>query len=130
MRRYLLRKFRMAQIPVTTFSKHLSRQVYDSVDFSRLHNILPPLIKIVPIDPKDLIREDETDDTRFYIFPRYVHHIDDRARYILSRFYLHATKQIPETRTLDLCSSWTSHLPANFIGKFNRKGSIEKATIV
>ncbi|CAF0881569.1 unnamed protein product [Adineta steineri] len=87
-------------------------------DFTRLKNLLPSSLKSLSINPtSDLIREDENNDTEFYSTPRFVHHIDDRARYVLSQFYTYAIQQTPETITLDLCSSWTSHLPENFIGK-------------
>jgi len=54
-------------------------------------------------------RHDETDDARFYIQPRLVNHIDDRAieaTTALFREYLPANGAI-----LDLMSSWVSHLP-------------------
>ena len=87
------------------------------MDFTRLRNILPASLKPVPINPSaDLVREDQTDDAQFYCVPRFVHHIDDRARYVLSQFYAFAIKQTKETKTLDICSSWTSHLPQDFVG--------------
>jgi len=99
-------------------SNGFSQTLYSKIDFTRLQNILPSSLKIVSINPSvDLIREDQTDDSQFYSTPRFVHHIDDRARYILTQFYTYAVKQTAETMTLDLCSSWTSHLPRNFVGK-------------
>jgi hypothetical protein len=89
------------------------------MDFSRLKNILPSSLPLLPIDPTvDLVRADEQNDVEFYRVPRFVNHIDDRARAVLSQFYAHAIEQTVETWTLDLCSSWTSHLPENFIGMF------------
>ncbi len=56
-------------------------------------------------------RKDETPDTIFYETPRLVHHIDsvadDMVRQIHGRFIT------PHSRTLDLMSSWQSHLPYN-----------------
>jgi hypothetical protein len=95
-----------------------SQTLYSRIDFTSLQNILPSSLKTISINPSsDLIREDRTDDSQFYSTPRFVHHIDDRARYVLSQFYTYAVKQTAETRTLDLCSSWTSHLPENFVGQ-------------
>jgi hypothetical protein len=109
----------MATTTSSSPSYDFSRTLYSKIDFSRLKNILPSSLNIVPINPSsDLIREDQTDDSQFYSTPRFVHHIDDRARYVLSQFYTYAIKQTNDTMTLDLCSSWTSHLPENFVGKF------------
>ncbi|CAF1428535.1 unnamed protein product [Adineta ricciae] len=91
------------------------------LDFTGLKNLLSSSLRSFLIHPSsDLKREDETNDSEFYSTPRFVHHIDDRARAVLSQFYTYAIKQSPETFTLDLCSSWTSHLPENFVGKFHR----------
>ncbi|CAF1070575.1 unnamed protein product [Didymodactylos carnosus] len=77
------------------------------------------------IQKEDLLREDETSDNNFYSTPRFVHHIDDRARFILSRFYKHMIVQQQETQTIDICSSWTSHLPQDWIGKVHGLGMNE-----
>ena len=56
-------------------------------------------------------RYDETDDAQFYVQPRLVNHIDDkaiRAATDLYRDYLPAGSSL-----LDLMSSWVSHLPTN-----------------
>lgn len=61
-------------------------------------------------------RYDETDDADFYVQPRLVNHIDDkaiRATTELFREYLPANGDI-----LDLMSSWVSHLPTNV--RYNR----------
>lgn len=98
-------------------SRDFSRTIYSKIDFTRLQNILPSSLKVTSINPTvDLTPNDQTDDSYFYSIPRFVHHIDDRARYVLSQFYTYAIKQTADTKTLDLCSSWTSHLPENFIG--------------
>ncbi len=119
MLKYVLNSLKMATFAsASSTSRDFSQTVYSKIDFTRLQNILPSSLKVFPINPHvDLIREDRTDDSQFYIIPRFVHHIDDRARYVLSRFYTYAVKQTSETMTLDLCSSWTSHLPENYIGK-------------
>lgn len=54
-------------------------------------------------------RDDEHEDTGFYNGPRLVSHIDDKARENLSQLYKLYLK--PESRVLDLMSSWQSHLP-------------------
>ena len=54
-------------------------------------------------------REDETDDTYFYIQPRLVVHIDEQAIATI-REYL--SGNLPQNgRVLDLMSSWRSHMP-------------------
>lgn len=117
---FLVESLQMARTASPCISKKLSQTVYSNIDFTRLKNVLPPSLKVQPINVStDLIREDETDDARFYFQPRFVHHIDDRARYVLSKFYLYAIEQKTETKTLDLCSSWTSHLSKDFIGRCN-----------
>jgi hypothetical protein len=120
MLKYVLNSLKMATVAFSSsISRDFSQTFYSKIDFIHLQNILPSSIKVVQINPLvDLIREDRTDDSQFYSIPRFVHHIDDRARYVLSQFYTYAIKQTSETMTLDLCSSWTSHLPKNFIGKF------------
>lgn len=119
MLKYLLNSFKMAT-SVSSFSTsyNFSQTLYSKLDFTHLQNILSSPIKTIPINPSiDLIREDQTDDAQFYSTPRFVHHIDDRARFVLTQFYTYAIKQTAETMTLDLCSSWTSHLSENFVGK-------------
>ena len=61
-------------------------------------------------------RPDETDDAQFYVQPRLVNHIDDKAICAttdLFREYLPANGDI-----LDLMSSWVSHLPKDV--RYNR----------
>ena len=120
MLKYVLNSLKMATSNSSSpTSRDFSRTVYSKIDFTRLQNILPSSLKATSINPAvDLVRDDRTDDSHFYSVPRFVHHIDDRARHVLSQFYTYAVKQAPETKTLDLCSSWTSHLPENFIGEF------------
>lgn len=95
-----------------------ARSVYANIDFTRLRNLLPTPFKSFAVNPSvDFRREDETDDAYFYLMPRFVHHIDDRARYVIGQFYAYTLKSTAETKILDICSSWTSHLPENVIGK-------------
>lgn len=52
---------------------------------------------------------DVADDRQFYSLPRFVYHCDTAFRLQLTELY---RKLIPpESTILDLCSSWTSHLP-------------------
>lgn len=52
---------------------------------------------------------DNTDDTEFYSFPRFVTHVDESFIDQLTNLY--REKLQPNTRILDLMSSWVSHLP-------------------
>jgi methyltransferase family protein len=56
-------------------------------------------------------REDETDDTLFYQQPRFVNHIDDKARETISEIY--GSLMLPGMDVLDLMSAWRSHVPDN-----------------
>lgn len=55
------------------------------------------------------IKLDETDDSLFYSFPRFVTHVDEGFIDQLTTLYRNRLK--PQTRVLDLMSSWVSHLP-------------------
>lgn len=57
-------------------------------------------------------RIDEDDDALFYAEPRFVVHIDDEAINTVGRIIEEAVA--PESRILDLMSSWRTHLPAGF----------------
>jgi len=57
-------------------------------------------------------RADESPDHRFYEQPRLVQHIDDTAIDIIRRLYGRLLQ--PESKVLDLMSSWVSHLPEDF----------------
>ena len=54
-------------------------------------------------------RADESPDGRFYDQPRLVQHIDDTAIDTISRLYGSLVQ--PDSKVLDLMSSWVSHLP-------------------
>ncbi|MFM6356413.1 MAG: SAM-dependent methyltransferase, partial [Planktothrix sp.] len=55
------------------------------------------------------IKLDETDDSLFYSFPRFVTHVDEGFIDQLTTLYRNRLK--PQSRVLDLMSSWVSHLP-------------------
>lgn len=57
------------------------------------------------------IKLDETDDSLFYSFPRFVTHVDEGFIDQLTTLYRNRLK--PQTRILDLMSSWVSHLPSD-----------------
>ncbi|NEO89188.1 MAG: methyltransferase domain-containing protein [Moorea sp. SIO3G5] len=52
---------------------------------------------------------DESDDALFYSFPRFVNHVDEG--FIDQLVNLYRERLQPNTRILDLMSSWVSHLP-------------------
>lgn len=54
---------------------------------------------------------DNADDALFYDYPRFVNHVDDRFIEQLTDLYRQRLQ--PNTRILDLMSSWVSHLPAD-----------------
>lgn len=55
-------------------------------------------------------RIDESEDARFYDFPRKVTHLDDAAVAAVTRCYEELLPPVADV--LDLMSSWRSHLPA------------------
>ncbi|AFY77493.1 methylase involved in ubiquinone/menaquinone biosynthesis [Pleurocapsa sp. PCC 7327] len=59
--------------------------------------------------PEQRAKLDDTDDTLFYSFPRFVTHVDEGFIEQLTNLYRERLK--PNTRILDLMSSWVSHLP-------------------
>jgi ubiquinone/menaquinone biosynthesis C-methylase UbiE len=64
---------------------------------------LPPL-------PEEAFRRyDETPDEEFYLLPRFVTHIDNRATAAVTQLYREFFP--PGGEVLDLMSSWVSHLP-------------------
>ncbi|MGC9527051.1 MAG: class I SAM-dependent methyltransferase [Limnospira sp.] len=52
---------------------------------------------------------DETEDTLFYAYPRFVTHVDEGFIDQLTQLY--RDRIPPESQVLDLMSSWVSHLP-------------------
>jgi SAM-dependent methyltransferase len=60
--------------------------------------------------PEELFRRyDEAPDEEFYLLPRFVTHIDNRAIAAVTQLYREFFP--PEGEILDLMSSWISHLP-------------------
>lgn len=59
--------------------------------------------------PQQRHKIDESDDARFYSFPRFVTHVD--PGFIQQLTDLYRERLQPHTRILDLMSSWVSHLP-------------------
>ncbi len=59
--------------------------------------------------PEDRTKLDRANDTDFYAFPRFVTHVD--ANFIDQLTNLYRDRLKPQSRILDLMSSWVSHLP-------------------
>jgi SAM-dependent methyltransferase len=62
-----------------------------------------------PLPEEAFGRYDETPDEEFYLLPRFVTHIDDRAIAAVTQLYRELFP--PGGKILDLMSSWISHLP-------------------
>ncbi|MEM9214768.1 MAG: methyltransferase domain-containing protein [Cyanobacteria bacterium P01_F01_bin.150] len=69
----------------------------------------------LPTNPSTLLRPgqrtklDESDDTLFYDYPRFVTHVDDG--FIQQLTALYRDRLQPQFHILDMMSSWVSHLP-------------------
>jgi len=61
------------------------------------------------LKPDQRIKLDDTDDKLFYAYPRFVTHVD--PGFIRQLIELYRQRLRPNTRILDLMSSWVSHLP-------------------
>lgn len=59
--------------------------------------------------PHDRTKLDQSDDTEFYAYPRFVTHVD--SGFIRQLTGLYAERLQANTRILDMMSSWVSHLP-------------------
>ncbi|MBD2385584.1 class I SAM-dependent methyltransferase [Cylindrospermum sp. FACHB-282] len=59
--------------------------------------------------PNQRLKLDDTDDKLFYAYPRFVTHVDESFIQQLTELYRQRLK--PNTRILDMMSSWVSHLP-------------------
>lgn len=59
--------------------------------------------------PEQRTKLDDSDDKLFYSFPRFVTHVDEGFIDQLTQLY--GDRLQPNTRILDLMSSWVSHLP-------------------
>ena len=62
------------------------------------------------LQPHQRTKLDSSEDSLFYSFPRFVTHVDDNFINQLTQLYTQKLK--PNTRILDLMSSWVSHLPS------------------
>ncbi len=63
------------------------------------------------LKPDDFSRHDESDDAQFYLTPRIVAHIDEKAQAIVTDIIRRYTQA--DTSILDLMSSCYSHLPVD-----------------
>jgi hypothetical protein len=63
--------------------------------------------------PRAFDRKDPEPDDLFYQIDRFVHHMDDQARQILSDWY--GSRLSSGGKLLDLMAAWTSHLPDDLI---------------
>lgn len=61
------------------------------------------------LEPTHRAKLDNTDDRDFYSMPRFVTHVDQGFIDQLTQLY--SDRLLPNTRILDLMSSWVSHLP-------------------
>jgi len=61
------------------------------------------------LEPTQRTKLDNTDDRQFYSMPRFVTHVD--KGFIDQLTQLYSDRLQPDTRILDLMSSWVSHLP-------------------
>lgn len=61
------------------------------------------------LQPTQRTKLDESDDRLFYSYPRFVTHVDDGFIDQLTTLYRDRLK--PNSRILDMMSSWVSHLP-------------------
>ena len=61
--------------------------------------------------PDQRTKLDDTNDLNFYDYPRFVTHVDDSFIDRLTNLYRERLK--PNSRILDLMSSWVSHLPSD-----------------
>ncbi|ARV60669.1 SAM-dependent methyltransferase [Nostocales cyanobacterium HT-58-2] len=63
----------------------------------------------MPLRPEQRNKLDDTNDKLFYEYPRFVTHVDEGFIQQLTDLYRDRLK--PNTRILDMMSSWVSHLP-------------------
>jgi SAM-dependent methyltransferase len=65
------------------------------------------------LHPEQRQKLDDTNDKLFYNFPRFVTHVDEGFIQQLTELYREQLQ--PNTRILDLMSSWVSHLPEEMV---------------
>jgi SAM-dependent methyltransferase len=61
------------------------------------------------LQPQQRTKLDESSDTLFYDYPRFVTHVDDGFIQQLTELYRERLR--PDSRIFDMMSSWVSHLP-------------------
>merc|ERR1719215_1435470 len=72
--------------------------------------------KVWRFTERDFGRADESDDGAMYAVPRLVTHLDDASCASLQEMYRALFSAVPHGfSVLDLCSSWTSHFPAEML---------------
>lgn len=64
---------------------------------------------IMRLEPTQRTKLDNTSDNEFYSMPRFVTHVDQGFIDQLTQLY--SDRLLPNSRILDLMSSWVSHLP-------------------
>lgn len=72
--------------------------------------------EVWPFNDRHFERADESDDAAMYAIPRLVNHLDDASVAKLREAYRSMFSAAPPGfAVLDLCSSWTSHFPAEVL---------------
>ena len=66
-------------------------------------------VPMLILRPEERTKLDRANDSDFYAFPRFVSHVD--ANFIDQLNNLYRDRLKPQSRILDLMSSWVSHLP-------------------
>eukprot|EP00927_Polykrikos_kofoidii_P085112 TRINITY_DN915_c0_g1_i8.p1 TRINITY_DN915_c0_g1~~TRINITY_DN915_c0_g1_i8.p1 ORF type:complete len:1170 (-),score=155.67 TRINITY_DN915_c0_g1_i8:121-3630(-) len=81
--------------------------------FPAQHGSIP---KVWRFTEEDFERADESDDAAMYAIPRLVDHLDETSCASLQEMYRAVFSAVPHGfAVLDLCSSWTSHFPAELL---------------
>ena len=80
----------------------------------------PKYPDVFPFGEKEMQRYDEAADDAFYAQPRFVKHIDDDAIGALTKYYATVFPAVPKEGDekiafLDVCSSWISHYPSQYV---------------
>merc|ERR1712086_625534 len=86
----------------------------------------PKYPDVFPFGEKEMQRYDESSDFMFYAQPRFMKHIDDDAIKALTKYYGTVFPSVPKegdepVALLDVCSSWISHYPAEYVASDNLK---------
>ncbi len=66
-------------------------------------------LTFMQLRPNQRTKLDDTNDTQFYAYPRFVTHVDEGFIQQLTDLYRERLQ--PNTRIFDMMSSWVSHLP-------------------